>query len=57
MVVDVSVIHEFHGNFMQDVSRNGILCHPDPTSSALFDRLSTTLYELSTATHIVSAQE
>ena len=31
MVVDVSVIHEFHGDMMQDVRRNGTLFHPDPS--------------------------
>ena len=31
MVVDVSVIDEFHGDMTQDVRRNGTLCHPDPS--------------------------
>ena len=34
LVVDVSIIHEFHGDVMQDVRRNGTLCHPDPSSPA-----------------------
>ena len=37
MVVDVSVIHEFHGYMMREVSRNGTLCHPDHFSPALLD--------------------
>ena len=35
MVVDVSVIHEFHGDMMRDVRRNGISCHLDSSSSPL----------------------
>ena len=37
LVVDVSIIHEFHGDVLQDVRRNGTLCHPDPSSPALLD--------------------
>ena len=37
MVVDVSVIHEFHGDVLQDVRRNGTLCHQDPSSPILLD--------------------
>ena len=37
LVVDVSIIHEFHGDVMQDVRRNGTLCHPDPSSPAPLD--------------------
>ena len=37
LIVDVSMIHEFHGDMMQDVSRNGNLRHPDPTLPILLD--------------------
>ena len=37
LILDVSVIHEFHGDVMQDVGRNGNLRHRDPTSPILLD--------------------
>ena len=34
-VAQARLDHEFHGDIMRDVRRNGTLCHPDPSSSAL----------------------
>ena len=39
LILDVSVIHEFHGDVMQDVGRNGNLRHRDPTSPILLDNM------------------
>ena len=43
MVVDVTLIHEYHGESFADVSRNGHLCHPTPTFPALLYIKATTM--------------